>query len=380
MSKISKIRVLHICKVYLPVKGGVQVVVDWVSKALNESGVDSNVLTTANSESERQYMHDQVIVNTARSYGQLLSLPIAPSIIWKIWKSRCQYDVFAIHYPFPLADIAIAFMLKRNIRIVIYWHSEIVSQKYLSHLIRPFTKIMLNKADKIICSSPNLIEYSGILQKYKKKCEVIPFGKPENKCKPTPIDPSQSNVILFVGRHVPYKGIDTLIKAFSDAKTRLQNSFLKLTIVGNGPLLSKHKELTKRLGLGSDVDFLANVEDDELAILFSKCRCLVLPSTMASEAFALVQLEAMSFGRPIINTKLQSGVPWVARHDKEALTVLPNSETELSQAIADIASDDDLVKRLGSSAYKRQSTVFSRDRFCSETLALFESVYLDNHD
>jgi len=95
---------------------------------------------------------------------------------------------------------------------------------------------------------------------------------------------------------------------------------------------------------------------------------------MPSEAFALVQIEAMSYGKPIINTNLSSGVPWVARDNQESITVSPGNEDELSNAILKLANNDDLLDELGASAKLRFNQTFSYEQFCSKTEALYRSL------
>jgi len=250
-------KVLHICKVYLPTQGGVQVVVDWIANGLNNRGVSSNVLSTSKSGST-EYEHNKIKVENARSFGDIFSLPIAPSIITKIWGKANSYDIVCVHYPFPLADIALALMPVRKFRLVVYWHSEIVSQKLSSLLILPFTKLLLHKADKIVCSSPNLVEHSIRLKSYRNKCEVIPFGMPRQSQERHQEKPSQSTNFLFIGRHVPYKGIGTMIRAFARASEQFCSDSLTLTIVGNGPLIREHKQLSQQLGQCENIEFISN--------------------------------------------------------------------------------------------------------------------------
>ncbi|MFT7528088.1 MAG: glycosyltransferase involved in cell wall biosynthesis, partial [Arenicella sp.] len=148
-------KILHVCKVYLPHKGGVQAVVSKIFSGLNNH-YQQEILTTSKSKARA----DDENILLARSLLQVKSLPIAPSIISKLWKKLGSVDMVCIHYPFPLADIAIATYPFQKPIIVVYWHSEIVSQKYLKVILRPFTKRMLRLADKIIVSSPEMVKHS----------------------------------------------------------------------------------------------------------------------------------------------------------------------------------------------------------------------------
>ena len=96
-------------------------------------------------------------------------------------------------------------------------------------------------------------------------------------------------------------------------------------------------------------------------IATQECDFLVLPSVANSEAFGLVQLEAMVYGKPVINTSLPTGVPHVSLDGETGLTVPPESETALAKAMQTLISDADLRSRYGAAAKKRVETVFAED-------------------
>jgi glycosyltransferase involved in cell wall biosynthesis len=152
---------------------------------------------------------------------------------------------------------------------------------------------------------------------------------------------------------------------------KLSNS--KVKIVGSGPLLEQHRQLVKRLDLTNNIEFITGATRAEINQLAANCIALVLPSIYPSEAFAIVQIEAMAAGKPIINTNLKSGVPWVARHMREAITVPPGDTVELSEALVRLESDSDLRLRLSKNAYVRWQNVFSDKMFLDATDSLYSS-------
>jgi rhamnosyl/mannosyltransferase len=72
-----------------------------------------------------------------------------------------------------------------------------------------------------------------------------------------------------------------------------------------------------------------------------------------SEAFGIVQQEAMLFGKPVINTNLPTGVPYVSIHQKTGLTVPPHNVKALAQAIQKLTDSPDLRTFYGENARKR---------------------------
>jgi glycosyltransferase involved in cell wall biosynthesis len=361
-------RVLHICKVFLPTRGGVQTVVDNMCRASSD-GTENIVVTTANNV-EPASNYSFATVKRARSYGDFLSMPIAPSIFGLILGLRKRADLLYVHHPFPLADAAVAlsgFLLPRT---VVYWHSNIYSQRLSRILVFPFTYLMLLKAKKILVASPNMIRFSWLLTHFKGKCEVIPYGLTVSK---ETTDSANTEVIddgfyLCIGRHVEYKGFEYLINAISQTDA-------KLVILGDGPLFEKHQNMVSRLGLDDRITLISQVDDNEKDRYLRRCRALIVPSIFPSEAFALVQIEAMHYAKPVINTSLESGVPWVARNCHEAITVKPKSSDALAQAIVEMDASAEARSKLGAQAKKRYETVFKYEHFV-EKITKFEKQVL----
>ena len=129
-----------------------------------------------------------------------------------------------------------------------------------------------------------------------------------------------------------YKGLEVLLEAYS----RMEYHEKNLYIIGDGPLEGKIRLLCKKNKI-QNVHLCGRVSENEKIKHIRKCDYLVLPSTSKAEAFALVQLEAMAFGKPVINTNLPSGVPEISKTGISGLTVEPNNVEQLAGAMDDLA-------------------------------------------
>ncbi len=356
--------ILHICKVYLPVKGGIQKVVHAIAK-LTDS-YHHKVATCGEDGAIFEQNMDGVQVTRARSYLEIASMPIAPSLIKVIRHQVRNSDAVCLHYPFPLADCALATIIKLP-PLVVYWHSNIVAQKKLKWLTYPFIFLTLRRAAVIVVTSQNMIDNSALLKRFQNKVQIIPYGLPPAT---QTTHSKNKGYFLLIGRHVSYKGIDVALRA-----TKSTNS--ALILAGDGPLYEQHKLLAEELEISDRITFIKGATDNQLEQLISESIGLIVPSIMHNEAFALVQLEAMRLAKPVVNTALPSTVPSVARHRREGLTVAPRDVSELATAMNELANDSSLAKKLGKNGLSRYHKHYTSEKFGSALSALFAKLIVN---
>ena len=185
----------------------------------------------------------------------------------------------------------------------------------------------------------------------------------------TSIDNDNPIIILFVGRLVWYKGLDLLLKAFAQMK----NKNCTLTIVGGGPLEQELHEQARKFGLNK-VRFTGMVSEVENLQCIEKCDFLVLPSTSKAEAFALVQIEAMAFGKPVINTALPSGVPCISIDGVTGLIVQPGNLLELTQAMDEMTENNSMRETYGRQAYDMVQKEYTQNVMNRSYYKLFDEL------
>ena len=192
------------------------------------------VLTTGQDGAIANEVIGGVSICRQRSYAELASMPISPSLFWQaLWTAR-RHQLIALHYPFPLAELAIS-LVPLAPPIVVHWHSEVIAQKKLKWLVAPITFVLLARAKAIVVTSKHMIEPSLFLKFYKHKITYIPYGMAQTT--PTQIiDKPNSEYFIIIGRHVSYKGIGVAISALRKTQTNL-------VLCGNGPLFEQNKKL-----------------------------------------------------------------------------------------------------------------------------------------
>jgi glycosyltransferase involved in cell wall biosynthesis len=160
------------------------------------------------------------------------------------------------------------------------------------------------------------------------------------------------NVVLCVGRILPHKGLDSLIRAF-----RYLPSNTKLLVAGpaNDPTYFEYIQALATTVCPGKAVFLGAVSSEELPRLYNVCDVFVQPSVYydylgkchpSSELLGLCKLEAMACGKPVVVTNV-GGLPELVVNGKNGYIVHACNEKELAQRISDLFTDENSRKRMG---------------------------------
>jgi glycosyltransferase involved in cell wall biosynthesis len=346
-------RVLHVAKFYPPAAGGMERVVETLCRA-SDGIVESAVLALNAGPETVEEVVAGVPVTRVGVVARAGSVPIAPALQRHL--RRADADLIVLHEPNPWALLSYA-VARPKAPLAIWYHSDVVRPPLQYALFyAPLARTAYARARRFIVSSPPLGEHAEALKPYRDRIRVIPFGIDSSRWTAVS-SPAPEPFVLFVGRHVPYKGVDVLIRA-------LQGTGIRAVVAGDGPRRAAWEALAR--GLGVDARFPGDVPDAQLRELFASCAALVLPSTSRAEAFGYVQLEAMASGKPVISTDVPSGVSWVNQHERTGLIVPAGDAGALRSAMRRLMDDEALRARLGRAARKRVEDAFTmahlRDR------------------
>jgi rhamnosyl/mannosyltransferase len=306
------------------------------------------------------------------------SLSLSPELILEAWRQHRAkpFDIIHLHFPDPMSHLA-SMAIPAQIPRIITWHADIVRQRHLLKLYRPWQTRILRQARSIIVATADHLDASPTLSlpEIRARTRVIPFGiDPERFAAPSPQAARlraayPGKRIFALGRHVTYKGFDILIQALA----RLDPD-VRLLLGGEGPLTPSLKRLAVHLGLSDRVCFLGRVPESELPAYYQACDVFCLPSVTRAEAFGIVQLEAMAAGRPVVSTRLGNGVNFVNRDGETGLTVPPGDIESLAHALRILLTQDALRHELGTRAQKRVCCEFRKERMIGQTLALYREI------
>jgi rhamnosyl/mannosyltransferase len=367
----ERMRVLQLGKFYAPQRGGMESHVRTLCDSLRlEEGVeDVEVIVSNTAASTAREICGGVPVTRVARLAQVNSTSVNPSMVAAIRRSRA--DLVHLHWPNPMA--ALAYLVSGHTgKLIVTYHSDVVRQRVMGQLFAPVLRAVLRRSKAIIVSSSSYLETSPVLRQYRDRCQVVPFGIPEDNFASPDEDAVKDirsqyggRLIISVGRLVDYKGFNYLIRAMVDAPGRL-------LIAGEGPLKGELTALARSLGLQDRVVFCGELSDARLRNLYHAADIFVLASTNRREAFGLVQAEAMAAAKPVINTNLDSGVPQVSLDRVTGLTVPHSDAGALARAIRLLMEDAELRSSLGQTARRRAETMFRSSTMCSKTVRLYQ--------
>jgi glycosyltransferase involved in cell wall biosynthesis len=370
-------RVLHAYKVFRPdIDGGIVSIIA-IACSKSSPDVSSSILVARGRPGfGRTFDSDLVKGRAVASLGTLFGMPVAPGFPIALSAGMRQADVVALHLPFPLNDIGIMGIPDR-VGLVVHWHSEIHGRRLLARGLEPFVRRSLVRADRIVVSNEAIVENSTLLRPHRAKCEVVPFGVDPTKWSTT--NEAQSaradglrqcypRLIVALGRLVPYKGFDVLIRALTEVDAHL-------IIIGTGAERRSLQKLAARLKVSDRVTLTGYLSNEDVKAHLRAARVLAFPSTTDAETFGISQLEAMAVGLPIVNTSLTTAVPRVARDGIEAVTVPPGDTQALAAALTRVLDDEALAKRLGAAGQARVRDEFEDTKFVARLHAIYREVH-----
>jgi rhamnosyl/mannosyltransferase len=371
-------RILYLYKDYYPVLGGIENHIRQLAEGLRMCGVETQVLVTNTANHTAQETIDGVpVLKTARQLN-ISSAPVSLPFFPAVRRLEKDVDIAHLHMPYPPGELA-QLLCGRSPRLVATYHSDIVRQRVLGALYRPFLWQMLRRVDLIAVSNPIYIQDSSFLRVHTDKCRVIPFGIDLERFERTPTVEAQAArwrarwpghpLVLFVGRLRHYKGVDVLIEAAAHLPGDVE-----VLIVGVGPFGGALQQQAQRSGVADRVHFLGELSDEEVTTLYHAADIFVLPSTNRAETFGIVQLEAMACGMPVVCTELGTGTSYVNQHGVTGLVVPPNEPAALAAALRQLLDDPAQRQAFGAAGRRRVEQEFTRREMLRRVLAFYEEA------
>lgn len=369
-------KILHISKYYYPFSGGTEQIARDVVLAL-KGEYEQKIIAFNDGKEDKVDIVDGIEVTKCGCFAKIAAQSLSVSYGKCLHKVMTEFspDIVVFHYPNPFVAALLLRELKNTkAKLVVYWHLDIVRQKYLKLLFAPQNRSLLARADKVIATSPNYIEGSKWLQSVKEKCVVVPNCinvermtiTPEIEKRATEIreENKDKTICVAVGRHTEYKGFTYLVQA-----SKLLDDKFRIFITGKGELTEKLHEEAKG---DTKITFTGRIDDVELKALILASDIFCFPSITKNEAFGLALAEGMYYKKPAVTFTIPgSGVNYVSLNKVTGIEVVNRNVEKYADAMRTLAQNKELSLKYGKAGKERVENNFLSTQFCSNIKKLF---------
>ncbi len=371
-------KILHVYKDFCPpVNGGMERHIALMCR-FQRQWADVEALVCSRSRKTQIVERDGTRVTEVGEWGRFQSAPVSPLFSWHLRRSRA--DVIVIHVPNPTAEVAYLLTRPRG-ALVVRYHSDVVRQASAMKVYGPILVQFLCKADIIMPTSEQYVRTSPTLQAVLRRCSqarrdsairVVPLGiLPEEFGQPDAARVAAlqakygGRYVLFSGMHRYYKGLDSLVRAAGSIRAQV-------VVAGDGPERERMMALAR--SLGATIAFPGALSHEDLVAHLHGCEVFVFPSVERSEAFGLSMLEAHACGKPVVATRLGTGVEFVNLDGQTGLNVAVRDPAALADAVNALLEDPEKARAMGEFARKRVEADFRAERVARKEFEIYQEV------
>ena len=384
-------RILHIVPSFAPCfsHGGVVNASYQIAKKQVENGHEVCVYTTDSCDNRLKFKDNYNVnvdgikvfyfKNLSNTFKNRLTIDTPVSAVNYIKKTVPDFDIIHIHeHRHSLAIAAHRYAKKNSIPYVLQAHGSVLPFFQKEKLKEVFDRLwgfdILYDASRVFALTEVEKEQYLKMGVLEKRIEIVPLGINLNEYDNLPergkfkskygID-SDDKLILFLGRIHEIKGLDLLVRSFS----QIDNGNVKLAIVGGDYGFKEELEkLIETLDLKDKVIFPGVLTGKDKIEALVDCNIFIMPSRY--ESFTTSGLEAMACFKPLILTENNHIHTWVK--DNSGM-VCEFDDKELSDCIETLLNDESLCDKFGNNGRKLIEDKYNWNRVSKQ----IESIYHD---
>ncbi len=354
--------VLQLAKYYPPVYGGIELVEKMMTKAHRENGDSVYICAFSNQEKKEEGEFGEVIHRVEEKIN-FLNAPFSLGFFLKFPEivKKHQIKRIYVHLPNPFMHEVVyrhkAFLQKNNVEVVAVYHSDIVNKGLPGRVYNWYFKHSLKVYNKIIVSSKELWDSSPVLSPLNSPLRaVIPFCIEESSFEKKNL--SFNKKLISIGRLVPYKGFDFLIKTFNDTP-------YELNIVGDGPLRDDLQSIA-----APNIKFHLKIGHQQKNELLSSCDLMIVGSKNRAEAFGMTIVESFALSIPVIAPMLHTGVNFLVQQNKTGLVYEVENKEQLREKVELLERDPKLYETLSKSCREFYNQNLTYEKFKTNLINL----------
>lgn len=370
-------KVLHVYRTYYPdPPGGLQEAIRQICLATKAHGVENTIFALSPCPEPKMISRAEATVVRAKSWLAPASCDIGGLGAISTFRSLVQKaDVVHYLFPWPFADV-LHHAFGNDKPAVLTYISDVIRQRSLNSLYSPMMWRTLESMRAIVSNAPGYASSSPVLSDSRLygRLRQIPLGIDEASYSKQGDEAifgrlginSASPYFLFIGVLRYYKGLQYLIEAATNVRA-------PIIVAGSGPMEEMLVNQVKALGV-SNIIFAGQVSESEKIALIKRCRALVLPSHLRSEAYGMVLVEAAMFGRAQISCEIGTGTSFINADNETGFVVPPEDPEALGAAMNRLLNQAELAENFGLAARKRYENYFSGEAMGYAYASLFREV------
>ena len=380
-------RILMVTPSYYPTLGGTETYVEQLTQKLNEKGVKADIMTlnmaskwnpvgrdeTGKANGARLFRisaHNPRLFNFHNHsiYGELFNVHVIPRMSFA--REFDHYDVIHFHddtdFTFPFFS---SLALKKSRPRL--WHLHTIPYTYRRYERNPLLKSMIRRtADLYIGLSKYTIPFMLKLGLPESKLAILPNAIDTAKFRPNK-KMKTDNLILSVGRIIPQKGLDVLLKALFQLEPPTQVAIVgpisdKLFFSEIQRLVQKVNETTVH-----KVSYLGPLSGNALVELYQKAAIFAAPAR--TDHFPIANLEALACGTPVIATPT-GAVPDVIEDRRNGLMIPSDEPTALASALTTLLENKKLSESYGRKGKEIVEEYFSWNVVVEKVIRIYNQL------
>lgn len=301
---------------------------------------------------------------------------LAPAAARELRRRRIEL----LHAHFGLGGaVVLPFCRRTSMPLVVTFHgADATVRDAEARRLSPTHRLFLGRRDALFRQADLLIAVSDFI-----RARLLELGAPPERLVRhaigvdssafRPGDGPRQRTVLFVGRLVPKKGCDLLLRAM--AGLAAEGSDLDLAVIGDGPLRPELERLAAELG--APARFLGSRPPEDVRAWMRRARLLAAPSRTAasgdSEGLPITILEAQASGLPVVASR-HAGIPEAVIDGESGLLVAEDDVGGLAAAIRDLDREDELWRRCAAAGRRSIEERFDLDRQCARLEELYRGV------
>jgi glycosyltransferase involved in cell wall biosynthesis len=316
-------RILIVLTYYRPHTSGLTIYAERLANAFARRGHSVTVLTSQYlPELPREEIQDGVRIVRVPVMFRLSKGVIMPAFGWMANQLVAEHDVIQLHLPqFDAAGVALRGRLLKKPTVITYHCDVRMPPGITSWAANQSVRVMNNLAalftHRIVTYTRDYAENSAYLNRYLGKLHVIPPPVVLPQVSPAEVEafrqennpPNHRPVIGMAARFATEKGVEVLLGAMDRIIARFPDAMVQFAgpyknIIGEEKYLARLMPCVEQYERAGHWKFLGNLNPKQMAAFYPNLDVLVLPSLNSTEAFGLVQIEAMMNGVPCVASSL----------------------------------------------------------------------------